>query len=149
MRSADSGIVIQFVDGEAKCRARVRTASGYDVACDLNEYKNGGLGCSSGDTKVLGHACAHLMAVATKGGKSIEDFHPHHKTTAHLKEIMRAAGKYPTPPDEESKVRSAPVCFACDQSQVRTQEAPQEGKGDRNEKEGRESSEGALKVQSE
>ena len=109
MRSADSGIVIQFVDGEAKCRARVRTASGYDVACDLNEYKNGGLGCSSGDTKVLGHACAHLMAVATKGGKSIEDFHPHHKTTAHLKEIMRAAGKYPTPPDEESKVRSAPV----------------------------------------
>ena len=102
MRSADSGIVIQFVDGEAKCRARVRTASGYDVACDLNEYKNGGLGCSSGDTKVLGHACAHLMAVATKGGNSIEDFHPHHKTTAHLKEIMRAAGKYPTPPDEET-----------------------------------------------
>ena len=58
MRAADAGIVIQFMDGEAKCRARVRTATGYDVACDLNEYKNGGLGCSSGDTKVLGHACA-------------------------------------------------------------------------------------------
>jgi hypothetical protein len=40
--------------------------------------------------------------VGGKGGGDIAAFHPHHKTTAHLKAIMRAAGKYPSPPDEET-----------------------------------------------
>ena len=102
LRAADPGITIQFLDGTTKLRALVRTASGCGVSCDLAEFKSGGLGCSSGDTKVLGHACAHLIATANKSGKNIEEFYPQHKTTAHLKAMFSAGGKYPTPPDQET-----------------------------------------------
>ena len=102
LRAADPGITIQFLDGTTKLRALVRTASGCGVSCDLAEFKSGGLGCSSGDTKVLGHACAHLIATANKSGKNIEEFYPQHKTTAHLKAMFTAGGKDPTPPDQET-----------------------------------------------
>ena len=92
----------RVLDGTTKLRALVRTATGCDVSCDLAEFKSGGLGCSSGDTKVLGHACAHLVATANKSGKNIEEFYPQHKTTAHLKAMFTAGGQYPTPPDQET-----------------------------------------------
>ena len=64
-------------------------------------YKAGKEGCSLQCPRVLGHACEHLMSLASKGNYDIAKFHPHEKTTKYWQEEMAAGGTFPLPPTDE------------------------------------------------
>ena len=88
----------------------IHPATGEQVNLDLDTYKAGKEGCSLKCTLVLGHACEHLMTLATNGNHDIAKFHPHEKTTKYWQEEMAAGGTFPLPPtDEEIELLSD--CF--------------------------------------
>ena len=68
---------------------------------DLDAYKAGKEGCSLKCPLILGHACEHLMSLASKGHHDIAKSHPHEKTTKYWQEEMAAGGTFPLPPTDE------------------------------------------------